>query len=446
MTTAAFRHDGAGTPATAWHACPEWDGVPDVDLGAWRRLVVVAAHPDDESLGAGGLLARASALGLPVEIVVATAGEHSHPHSRTVTPEQLRTRRRAESEEAARAVAPHARLHHLDLGDGRLADRVPELTAALADLVGDGRSTVLVAPWRRDGHPDHDAAGTAGSTAAVRTGARLLEYPIWSWHWRAAGDLPWRDLRRLRLSEGERAAKQRAIAAHHSQVEPLSPDPGDEPVVPEHVLAHFAGGEEILIEQPAVDTALDDLHRREPEPWHVDDRWFEQRKRDVLLALLPRRRYRRAWEAGCSTGALAVRLADRADRVVGTDSSPTAAAAAWRRVVEAGLDDRVRLEVADISAPRDDGPFDLVVLSEAGYFLSPPALDRLIDVVADVAPDADVVLCHWRHPIDGWPLDADAVHARFREVLSREAVAEYLDRDVAMVVLGGPGSLPEADR
>ena len=445
MTTPAFRPDEAGTSAAAWRACPEWDAVPDLDPGPWRRLVVVAAHPDDESLGAAGLLARASGQGLTVEIVVATAGEHSHPHSVTVTPEELRTRRRAEAESAARAVAPHARVHHLDLGDGRLVDRVPELTGALVDLVGDGRDTVLVAPWRRDGHPDHDAAGTAAATAAVRTGARLLEYPIWSWHWRAAGDLPWRDLRRLRLTDDERVAKQEAIAAHRSQVAPLSPATGDEPVVPAHVLAHFAGHDELVVEQPAVDTALDELHRREPEPWHVDDRWFEQRKRDLLLALLPRRRYRRAWEAGCSTGALAAHLAGRADRVVGTDSSPTAADAARRRVAEAGLSDRVRIEVGDISAPRADGPFDLVVVSEVGYFLSPPALDRLVEVVATVASDADVVLCHWRHPIEGWPLDADLVHARFRDGLVREPVAEYLDRDVAMVVLGGPDSLPESD-
>ncbi len=328
MSTAAFRHDGVGTPATVLGAparsgttCPTSTSAPGAGSWWWPPTPTTSRSVRAASWRGPphGDCPSRSSWRLP-----ASTATRTRARSR---PSSSGRRRRAESEDAARAVAPHARLHHLDLGDGRLADRVPELTAALADLVGDGRSTVLAAPWRRDGHPDHDAAGTAGATVAVRTGARLLEYPIWSWHWRAAGDLPWRDLRRLRLSESERAAKRRAIAAHRSQVEPLSPDPGDEPVVPEHVLAHFAGGEEILLEQPAVDTALDDLHRREPEPWHVDDRWFEQRKRDLLLALLPRRRYRRAWEAGCSTGALAVRLADRVDRVVGTDSSPTAAAA-----------------------------------------------------------------------------------------------------------------------
>ncbi|MCW2867942.1 MAG: methyltransferase protein, partial [Marmoricola sp.] len=116
----AFTHAGPGTPARAWREDPRWDAVRPLTLHGVARLVVVAAHPDDESLGAGGLVATAVRAGLTVSLVVATAGEGSHPGSPTHAPADLARRRRQETDAAARALGldPGHGVRQLDLPDG----------------------------------------------------------------------------------------------------------------------------------------------------------------------------------------------------------------------------------------------------------------------------------------------------------------------------------------
>lgn len=443
-----FTHDGPGVDAATWADRPEWAQVADLDLSDLdgepvRRLVVVAAHPDDESLGAAGLLARAHARGLEVLVVLATLGEASHPGSPTLTPAALSGRRLRESHAALAEVAPGGRISALDLGDGRLATSEAELCRHLVEIVGDGRGTLLVAPWRHDGHPDHEAAGRAAAVAAVRTGARLLEYPVWLWHWGAPPDLPWRDVRRLPLSTAERAAKAASVQAHRTQVAGLSDQPGDEVLLGAGLLAHFAGGHETYLEQPTHDPALEQVHQQAEDPWGVDTRWFEERKRRLVLACLPARRYAAAWEAGCSTGGLAQALLSRCEVVVGTDSSTTAVAAARERLAD---EPRARVEERDVTAGWPAASYDLVVLSEVGYFLSPRDLDRFGDVV-EVALRAGgvLVLCHWRHDIEGWPRDGADVSARLAARVGWSVQARYADRDVEILVLARSDVLPASN-
>ncbi len=439
MRAASFTHDRSGTPAAAWRATASWAALPDAApvLDGVHRLVVLAAHPDDEVLGAAGLVRRAAAQGIEVRVLTATAGEASHPGSPTVTPDELARRRR---DEAAAALAeltdPAVVPRILGLADGGVAGHEDELVDLLVTEIGDGRGTLLVAPWREDGHPDHDAVGRAAVTVAARTGSRLREFPVWSWHWRSTDDLPWEHAARLDLDPDERAAKARAVAAHASQVAPLSPDPADAPVLPADILAHFADAE-VLLALPVEDDALDRLHREQPDPWGAAS-WYEWRKREVLLAALPRERYLRGWEPGCSEGALTAALADRCDDLTGTDSSGTALEAARRR-----LPDRVRLERRDATEPWTGDPFDLVVVSELAYFLSPVALDAFVDVVRGaLAPDATVVLLHWRHPVAGWPLDGPAAHDRLTAGLGLPVLVRHTEPDFELLVLGDPGTLP----
>jgi len=189
------------------------------------------------------------------------------------------------------------------------------------------------------------------------------------------------------------------------------------------------------------DDALEHLHADSPDPWGVETRWFERRKRELVLAMLPRQDFERSLELGCSTGALAEALAARSRRLVAVDQSPSAASAAERRFRD---DDRV--EVARLDVPREwpSGHFDLVVVSEVGYFMSPVGLERLVARVADaLTPDGVVVLCHWRHPIEGWPLDSDAVREGFRRGQLPHVAASYLDRDVEILVLAAADTWPD---
>lgn len=433
-----FTHDQDGTPASAWRADPRWTGLlddADDPLAGVDRVVVLAAHPDDETLGAGGLLATAHARGLDVAVVVATAGEASHPRSPTHTAERLAARRTQESHAAVTALAPGCVPLLLGLPDGGVADREDAVTTAVVDLVGDGRRTLVVAPWRRDGHPDHEAVGRAGAAAAVRCGADLLEYAVWFWHWASPDDAPWQRFTALRLDPAAVTAKAVAVRAHRTQVEPLSDRPGDEVLLGPDLLAHSAGDVEVLVREPATDLALDRVHAAADDPWGVDRRWYEQRKRALLLALLPHRRYASALEVGCSTGATTLALATRCDHLTALDPSPHALALARTRLDADPAGAGVRLLAGAVPDDQPPGPWDLVVLSEVGYFLSPAALEGLVArVTADLASGGVVVLAHWRHPVEGWPLDGADVHAAFTAALP--VAASYADRDVALLVLG----------
>ena len=112
-----------------------------------RRLLVVAAHPDDESLGAGGWMARSTGLGVEVTVVICSAGEASHPRSRTHSPDRLASMRRDEAAAAVASLAPTAKVKLLDLPDGRLTG-VPDVLTAEILRVGRG-----AAGGRRHGQP-----------------------------------------------------------------------------------------------------------------------------------------------------------------------------------------------------------------------------------------------------------------------------------------------------
>lgn len=432
-----FRHDEAGTPAAAWSRALADHPLPDLDLPASiDRLVVVGAHPDDETLGAGGLVHLAGRSGWEVLVVSATAGEGSHPASPTHDPEALAARRRSELERAAALLARSAEVGCLGHPDGSLSDREEALVAGIVAAIGlAGERTLLAAPWRHDGHPDHEAVGRAAAVAARRTDARLVEYPVWMWHWGTAQDLPWPDARVVHLDDTARAAKRAAVAAHTSQVAPLSGRPGDEVLLGPALLEHFDRDVEVLLEAraPAGDDALERVHRDRVDPWDVDG-WYERRKRAITLASLPREHYGRVLEVGCSVGALAVDLASRCDALVAVDSSAAALATARRRL--AGVD-HVDVRRAEVPAQWPDGRFDLVSVSEVGYFLSPGALAELVSrAVGALAPDGHLLVCHWRHDLVGWPLTGPLVHDAFLAT-GAPVLAEHHDPDFVLHVLGG---------
>ncbi len=445
----AFRHEDLGTPERLWSGVPAFDGLARLDprdRAGLDRVVVLAAHPDDETLGAGGLLHACGSAGLPVAVLVATSGEGSHPRSPTHGPERLARVRDTEVAQALDRLAPGSALVHLHLPDGALADHEDALTAEVAAALDGARAPLVVAPWRGDGHPDHEAAGAAAARAAARHGAGLLEYPVWLWHWGGEDDVPWDRAVRVDLDPDARRAKTAAIAAHRSQTEPLSDRPGDEPVLLPRTLEHFARAFEVFLADPATlgEARLEGVHRATADPWQVQERWYERRKRALTLASLPRDRFARALEVGCSVGALTDELAVRCDSVLAVDASRTAVEAARRRLAR-----RDGVEVEHRSLPRDwpPGSFDLVVLSEVGYFCSPDQLDRLADAaVGSLTPDGVVLACHWRYDVAGWPLDGDAVHARLAAHPGLTVLAHHVEEDFVLDVLVPPPAVSVARR
>ncbi|QHI97619.1 methyltransferase domain-containing protein [Xylophilus rhododendri] len=137
------------------------------------------------------------------------------------------------------------------------------------------------------------------------------------------------------------------------------------------------------------------LYGAAEDPYEVRTRWYEQRKRAVLLAALPQPRYRSVFEPGCGLGELTVQLAARCDRLLASDFSQEAVDRARVRTV-----DLPHVQVVQQRLPQDfphaQGLFDLIVLSEVAYFLDAASVQRLANACRDsLAAGGTLIACDW---------------------------------------------------
>lgn len=490
----AFHHSDAGTPESTWLLADDWDALPVLDVAALvaerPRVVVASAHPDDEALAVGGLVARLSDAGAEVVVVVATAGEWSHPGSTTWSPDLLATTRRAEVVAAVACLAPRALVVQLDRPDRGLTAAEDDLADELVAFLS--ADTLLLAPYPDDGHGDHDALGRAAAVAAARVGAALAHYPLWVWHWADPTQFPWERGVVVEPGEAALARKRAAIEEYRSQIAPLGPLPGDEEVITDAMLTRARRTVEVLLvpddgaplptapsavtasassgdsgdsgdpgdsgdsadpadaKDPATDAhadtaaPFDAMFDDTDDPWSASS-FYERRKFGLTLGVLGRERYGRILEIGCATGVLTSQLASRGDAVVGMDVSARALERARGVAAQAlGPKGARRIEWVRGEAPHDvpDGPFDLVVLSEVGYFLRPTRLLATLRRIRRVLADSgEIVLVHFQHPTSDIPLDGGLVHEQAASVFELPRRARYVDADVAIDVWGEPVSV-----
>lgn len=204
-------------------------------------LVVVSPHPDDETLGAGGLIYTWARRRLPVTVVCVTDGEAACPEVAglaAIRQEEFRRALHCLGADAARVV-------RLRLPDGRAREGYELLEEALSFLISGSASgdTMLVAPFEADGHPDHDIAGLVATEVGHRHGVAVAGYPIWAWDHGTPAIFAARHVVGFSLSPAAREAKRRAIQCYVSQ---LRDRPGG-PIVPAHLLAHCNGARETFV-------------------------------------------------------------------------------------------------------------------------------------------------------------------------------------------------------
>jgi LmbE family N-acetylglucosaminyl deacetylase len=235
---------GGGTPASVWLS---WTRrFPALDLTACPGLVVVAAHPDDETLGLGGMIAVLTSVGVRVDVVSVSDGGAAYPGLAHLERKRLERTRRDELSKAADVLGVKD-IVRLGLPDGGLSDHEAWLADQLRRILRKRPAGVwCAANWRGDGHPDHEAVGRASLFAARRTGAVLLDYPIWMWHWAVPDDsaVPWPRARRVSLTSSSVERKQLAGQSFRSQFA-ISAGHGS-PVLPSHVIKRLLAVGEVV--------------------------------------------------------------------------------------------------------------------------------------------------------------------------------------------------------
>lgn len=188
-----------------------------VGLPEGRRLSVIAPHPDDESIGCGGLIALWTDLGREAEVIFLTSGEMGSPSHRDGSLDEagrlalshlLRQTRRQEAREALAILG--ARAVWLDGRDGALYRDEARLADALAAHWHSSPPDVIAAPYPADRHPDHAVAAriTGAASRILPADTPLFGYEVWS-------PAPATALIDITLAA---ARKWQAIAAHGSQV------------------------------------------------------------------------------------------------------------------------------------------------------------------------------------------------------------------------------------
>ena len=207
-----------GTPTALW---TDWHRrlVP-LNIDHCPALTLVAAHPDDETLGLGATAARLSERGVTVQVVAVTDGEAAYQDDARGRERLAQTRRDELVAAAARIGMP--RPIFLGIPDGQVSENEDRLEVELEAVLDETRPGAwCAATWRGDGHPDHEATGRAAAAASRDTPAVFIEYPVWMWHWALPDDpaVPWDDARRITLSARDLATKAEALQCFSSQLE-----------------------------------------------------------------------------------------------------------------------------------------------------------------------------------------------------------------------------------
>ncbi|MBD2578493.1 PIG-L family deacetylase [Oscillatoria sp. FACHB-1406] len=221
-------------------------------------ILVVAPHPDDETLGCGGAIAQLRSMGKCVRVLVVSDGTMSHPNSRKYPPQKRRQLREGETIAALALLGVEAdKIAFLRLPDGAVPTVAPE-TEATADAIARCRAylsqyppATLFLPYQFDPHPDHRATWQLVQAAlrALSSTACWLEYPIWDWDPQQGQPFDLEQYRAWQVEIGEGLGlKKDAIACYRSQLGGLIDDDPDGFQLTPELIASFTQPLEIYLE------------------------------------------------------------------------------------------------------------------------------------------------------------------------------------------------------
>ena len=161
-------------------------------------------------------------------------------------------------------------------------------------------------------------------------------------------------------------------------------------------------------------TYFDDVYRANNDPWSFETSPYERDKYAATVAALPRERYANGFEIGCSIGVLSEMLAQRCDYLLSVDASELPLETARKRLVS-----YPQVVFRQMSIPDEfpDESFDLIALSEVGYYLSLDSLKLLRQKLLDhLTTGGHLLLVHWTPFVPDYPLTGDQVHDQFMDI------------------------------
>ncbi|WP_308461644.1 SAM-dependent methyltransferase [Hymenobacter sp. NBH84] len=156
---------------------------------------------------------------------------------------------------------------------------------------------------------------------------------------------------------------------------------------------------------------FNDVYRANDDPWKFETSPYEREKYATTLAALPRPHYDRAFEIGCSLGVLTEQLAPRCGRLLAVDVAEAPLQRARQRCAQLP---QVEFRLMRVPEEFPQEQFDLIMVSEVGYYWSPEDLTRAADqLLAALPPGGQLLLVHWTPPVHDYPLTGDEVHEFF---------------------------------
>ena len=179
------------------------------------------------------------------------------------------------------------------------------------------------------------------------------------------------------------------------------------------------------------------VYECEADPFMLNSKWYERRKYALTMASLPKAQYRRALEPGCSIGVLTEQIAARCEHVVSTDVVRSALDSARSRIGDTAAVEFALWSLSDdwSALPEPGMLFDLIVISEVGYYLDTADLtSAMTRAVEHLEVGGPLVAAHWRHDVDDYPLTGDQVHEVIAATKGLALLSRYLDQDVRIEV------------
>lgn len=178
------------------------------------------------------------------------------------------------------------------------------------------------------------------------------------------------------------------------------------------------------------------LYAQSDDPWQIDRGWYEQRKRALLMACLPRAQFDVILEPGCGSGALSMALASRCHQLIACDIAPRAIELARERLASCT---NVALSCQQIPvhwpAAVTASSIDCIVISELAYFLQPQALTLLLARIKDcLKPHGVVVACHWQGKFAERTMDTNVIHAHIAATTGLHSVVHHEEPDFLLDV------------